>query len=330
VDREKVKRLDVPLQSVFTTLGASLGPAYINDFNLFDRTWRVYVQAEGRFRSRAEDITRLEVRNNQGQMLPLGSVLEVRSDFGPDKVYRYNLYPAALMSGNPAPGRSSGEALTAMDSLLARTLSPGVGFEWTAMAYQQKAVSGQGGIVFILALVVVYLILAALYENWLTPLAVIFSIPLAVLGAMLGLMLRGMDNNIYTQVGLVLLVGLGAKNAILIVEFARANRIAGMGLIDSAVEAARLRLRPILMTAFAFILGVLPLVIATGAGAASRQAIGTAVFFGMIGNTFLGLLFTPVLFVAVTAVAEKIFGRQKPDEPLVIETAAPPLAAPAH
>jgi HAE1 family hydrophobic/amphiphilic exporter-1 len=328
VDREKVKKLDVPLQSVFTTLGASLGPAYINDFNLFDRTWRVYVQAEGEFRSRVEDITRLQVRNNAGQMLPLGSVLDVKPDFGPDKVYRYNLYPAALMSGNPAPGFSSGQSLEAMERVLKRTLPPGVDFEWTAMAFQQKAVAGQAGIVFILALVVVYLILAALYENWLTPLAVILSIPLAVLGAMLGLMWRGMDNNIYTQVGIVLLVGLGAKNSILIVEFARANRIGGMGLIDSAVEASRLRLRPILMTAFAFILGVLPLVIATGAGAASRQAIGTAVFFGMIGNTFLGLFFTPVLFVAITAVSEKLFGRQKPDVPLVVDM-TPPHATPA-
>jgi HAE1 family hydrophobic/amphiphilic exporter-1 len=194
------------------------------------------------------------------------------------------------------------------------------------MSFQERAVAGQAGIVFVLALVMVYLILAALYENWFTPLAVILTIPLAVLGAMIGLMIRGMDNNIYTQVGLVLLVGLGAKNAILIVEFARMNRMAGKSIRESAIESARLRMRPILMTAFAFILGVLPLVNATGAGAASRQALGTAVFFGMIGNTFLGLIFTPVLYVAITAFSEKLFGQQKPPPDLRIDAKAEPAA----
>jgi HAE1 family hydrophobic/amphiphilic exporter-1 len=197
-----------------------------------------------------------------------------------------------------------------MTSMLEQKRPQGIGTEWTALSYQEERVGGQARSVFILALVVVYLILAGLYESWTLPLPVILSIPLAVLGAMLGLLWRGMDNNIYTQVGLVLLVGLGAKNAILIVEFARALREQGRGLVQAAVEAARLRLRPILMTALAFILGVLPLVHATGAGGASRQAIGTAVFYGMIGNTLLGLLFTPVLYVAITAVVEKLFRRR--------------------
>jgi HAE1 family hydrophobic/amphiphilic exporter-1 len=197
------------------------------------------------------------------------------------------------------------------------------------LSFQEKRAAGTAGIVFLLALTVVYLILSALYESWTTPLAVILSIPLAVLGAMLGLMQRGMDNNIYTQVGLVLLVGLGAKNAILIVEFAKANRESGMGIVDAVVEAARLRLRPILMTALAFILGVFPLVHATGAGAASRQAIGTAVFYGMIGNTFLGLIFTPVLFVVITAISERVFKRRAAETPASGPMGTPPSPRPA-
>jgi multidrug efflux pump subunit AcrB len=197
-----------------------------------------------------------------------------------------------------------------MSSMLAQKRPQGIGSEWTALSFQEQRAGGQAGLVFALALVIVYLILAGLYESWTLPLPVILSVPLAVLGAMLGLLWRGMDNNIYTQVGLVLLVGLGAKNAILIVEFAKANRERGLGLVQSAVDAARLRLRPILMTALAFILGVLPLVHATGAGAASRQAIGTAVFYGMIGNTLLGLVFTPLLYVAITGAVERVFRRK--------------------
>jgi HAE1 family hydrophobic/amphiphilic exporter-1 len=234
---------------------------------------------------------------------------------GPDRVTRYNLYPAAAINGANAPGVSTGEAMAVVEDMIRQKQPQGIGFEWTALSFQEQRAAGTAGLVFLLALTVVYLILAALYESWTIPLAVILSIPLAVLGAMLGLIYRGMDNNIYTQVGLVLLVGLGAKNAILIVEFAKDNHQKGMGIVDSVVEAARLRLRPILMTALAFILGVFPLVHATGAGAASRQAIGTAVFYGMIGNTFLGLVFTPVLYVAITATSERIFGRGKPAIP---------------
>jgi HAE1 family hydrophobic/amphiphilic exporter-1 len=310
IDREKVKKLDIPLQDVFSTLSVNLGSAYINDFNRFGRTWQVDVQADIPFRHRPDQVNNLQVRTEKGDMVPLGSLLKVRESAGPEKVIRYNLYSSASINGANAPGVSTGEAMAIVEDMIQKKSPQGIGFEWTALSYQEKKASGTAGIVFALALTVVYLILAALYESWVIPLAVVLSIPLAVLGAMLGLMYRGMDNNIYTQVGLVLLVGLGAKNAILIVEFAKANREKGMSITDSVVEAARLRLRPILMTALAFILGVFPLVHATGAGAASRQAIGTAVFYGMIGNTFLGLMFTPVLYVAITAVAEKIRPRK--------------------
>ncbi|HWB20176.1 MAG TPA: multidrug efflux RND transporter permease subunit [Phycisphaerales bacterium] len=312
IDREKVKKLGVSLQDVFSTLSVSLGSAYVNDFNRFGRTWQVDVQAESRFRYRADQIKLLQVRNANGDMIPLGSLLKVDESMGPDRVIRYNLYPAAAINGANATGVSTGEAMAVVEDMIRQKQPQGISYDWTGMSFQEQRAAGTGGLVFILAVIVVYLILSALYESWIIPLSVILSIPLAVLGAMLGLMWRGMDNNIYTQVGLVLLVGLGAKNAILIVEFAKANRATGMGIIDSVVQAARQRLRPILMTALAFILGVFPLVHATGAGAASRQAIGTAVFYGMIGNTFLGLVFTPVLYVAITGISEKLFGKPGP------------------
>ncbi len=312
VDREKCKKLGLSLADVFSTLSVNLGSAYVNDFNKFGRTWQVDLQADSAFRYRSDQVKLLQVRNASGDMIPLGSVLKVDESIGPDRVIRYNLYPAAAVNGANAPGVSTGEAMAVVEDMIRQKQPQGIGIEWTALSFQEQRASGTAGLVFALALVVVYLILAALYESWTIPLAVILSIPLAVLGAMLGLMWRGMDNNIYTQVGLVLLVGLGAKNAILIVEFAKANRERDMSITDSVVEAARQRLRPILMTALAFILGVLPLVHATGAGAASRQAIGTAVFFGMIGNTVLGLIFTPVLYVVITAISERVLGRKKP------------------
>jgi len=329
VDREKVKKLGIPLQDVFNTMSGYLASAYVNDFNLFGRTWQVNVSADSRFRASLEDIKRLDVRKPDGTMVPLGSLMKINEVMGADRVIRYNIFPAAVLQGQPAPGVSSGEALDVVESMADAKLPPGMTYEWTALSYQERLVGNQAIIVFSMALLVVYLILAALYESWFIPLSVVLSIPLAVLGAMTGLIWRNMDNNIYTQVGLVLLVGLGAKNAILIVEFAKAYREQGKGIVESAVEASRQRLRPILMTALAFILGVLPLMIATGAGAASRQAIGTAVFFGMIGNTLLGLLFTPVLYVVIQAVTEKVFGAPKP--PIPPEPAAPAhTPAPAH
>ncbi|MDB5293195.1 MAG: multidrug efflux transporter permease subunit [Phycisphaerales bacterium] len=328
IDREKAKKLGLSLQDVFSTLSVDLGSDYVNDFNKFGRTWQVDVQADSKFRYRADQVKLLQVRNAKGDMIPLGSIMKVNESMGPDRVIRYNLYPAAAINGSNALGVSSGEALAVVEDMIKQKQPQGIGFEWTALSFQEKRAAGTAGIVFILALTVVYLILAALYESWTMPFAVILSIPLAVLGAMLGLMSRGMDNNIYTQVGLVLLVGLGAKNAILIVEFAKANHEKGMGIVDSVVEAARLRLRPILMTALAFILGVLPLVHATGAGAASRQAIGTAVFYGMLGNTFLGLIFTPVLYVAITAVSERIRKPKKPPAAgAIADLSSPALSA---
>jgi HAE1 family hydrophobic/amphiphilic exporter-1 len=327
IDREKAKKRGLTLQDVFSTLGVNLGSAYVNDFNKFGRTWQVTAQADSRFRHRADQVQLLQVRNDLGEMIPLGSILHVKESMGPDSVIRYNLYPAAAINGANAPGVSTGEAMSVVEDMISKKQPQGIGYEWTALSYQEKRAAGTAGLVFLLALAVVYLILAALYESWSTPLAVILSVPLAVLGAMLGVMWRGMDNNIYTQVGLVLLVGLGAKNAILIVEFAKANREKGMGIVDSVVEAARLRLRPILMTALAFILGVFPLVHATGAGAASRQAIGTAVFYGMIGNTLLGLIFTPVLYVIITAAAERIGALRKRRAVRTSETAATPAAS---
>ena len=324
VDRERVKQMGIPLQDVFSTMSGYLGSAYVNDLNLFGRTWQLNVSADSRFRATAADIQRLELRAPGGKMVPLGTLADVRESMGADRVIRYNLFPAAIVQGTPAPGASSGEALDVVDSMAKAKLPPGMTTEWTALSYQERLIGSQAIVVFAMALLLVYLILAAQYESWMTPLSVILSIPLGVLGAMSGLMYRGMDNNVYTQVGLVLLVGLGAKNAILIVEFAKASRESGKGIVESAAEAARQRLRPILMTALAFILGVMPMMLAKGAGAASQQAIGTAVFFGMIGNTLLGLVFTPVLYVTIQAVVEKFAGAPKP------VPAAAAAAHPAH
>jgi len=298
VDRDKTFTVGVPLQNVFDAMQAYLGSAYVNDFNKFGRTWQVKVQADSTFRTKTEDIKRLQVRNAEGKMVPLGTLMKVEDRLGPVRVDRYNLYPTAKISGMPAPDFSSGEALDVMERLAAAKLPTGMGYEWTSMAYQEKkAGPAQAALVFGLAIVVVLLILAAQYESWADPFAVILVVPMAVLGAVVALMSRDLDNNIYTQVGLVLLVGLSAKNAILIVEFARDMRAKGKDMLDAAVEGSRLRFRPILMTSFAFIFGVLPLVVATGAGAVSRQAVGTAVCGGMLGVTFLGIFFTPVLYV---------------------------------
>jgi len=321
VDRERVKQLGIPLQDVFSTMSGYLGSAYVNDLNLFGRTWQLNVSADSRFRARASDLQRLEVRAPGGKMVPLGTLVDVKEAIGPDRVIRYNLFPSAIVQGVPAPGVSSGESLDVVESMAAAKLPPGMSTEWTALSFQERQIGSQAIVVFSMALFLVYLILAAQYESWMVPLSVILSIPLGVLGAMAGLMYRGMDNNVYTQVGLVLLVGLGAKNAILIVEFAKAAREAGKGIVDAAVEASAQRLRPILMTALAFILGVLPMMIAKGAGAASQQAIGTAVFYGMIGNTLLGLVFTPVLYVVIQAIREKFMG------PPPAPTAKPAAAA---
>src|SRR4051794_4867065 len=304
VDREKAKSLGVPLESVFNTLQTALGSAYVNDFNKFGRTFQVRVQADQRFRLDPEDLRRLEVRDKQGKMVPLGTLVRVEKRLGPHVIPRYNLYPAASISGGAAPGYSSGQALKLMDQMAAQKLPAGVGTEWTAMSYQEKRVGGQALYVFALAVLMVYLVLAAQYESWSLPAAVILVVPLALLGTVIAVAVRGMDNDIYTQIGVVLIIALASKNAILIVEFARELRAQGRSILDAAVDASRQRFRPILMTSFAFILGIWPLVNASGAGAASRRSLGTAVFGGMIAATVLAVFFVPVFYVLMQRLGE--------------------------
>ncbi|HEX8199274.1 MAG TPA: multidrug efflux RND transporter permease subunit, partial [Isosphaeraceae bacterium] len=305
VDREKVKTLDLRLTDVFGTLQAFLGSTYVNDINKFGRTYQVRLQGESQARAEPEDIQRLEVRNRAGAMIPLGTVVQVREKQGPQVVNRYNLYPSALVTGAAAPGRSSGEALTLVEQMLRTKLPASMGYDWTAMSYQEKRVGGQALWIFGLAVLFVYLVLAAQYESWMLPAAVILVVPLGLLGATAAVAIRGMDNNVYTQIGIVLIIALASKNAILIVEFARdLRRQRGRSIAEAAIEGARLRFRPILMTSFAFILGVYPLVVAHGAGAASRRALGTAVFGGMIASTLLAIFFVPVFFVIFQHMSE--------------------------
>ena len=299
VDRTKAKMLGLPLDNVFDALQTYLGSAYVNDFNLFGRTYQVTVQAAGAFRSDPSDILRLKARTTSGAMVPLGSVLNVRQITGPDRVVRYNMFPAAEINGDTIPGVSSGQAIATMERLARQVLPSSMGFEWTDLAYQQISAGNVAVFVFPLCVLLVFLMLAALYENWSMPLAVVLIVPMCLLCAITGVSLRGMDNNILTQVGFVVLVGLACKNAILIVEFARAAQESGQDRVSAVIEACRLRLRPILMTSFAFVLGVVPLLIAEGPGAEMRQALGTSVFSGMLGVTFFGLVLTPVFYVVI-------------------------------
>jgi HAE1 family hydrophobic/amphiphilic exporter-1 len=308
VDRVKAEQMGVALDDVFAALQANLGSVYVNDFNKFDRTYQVRVQADARFRGDAGLIRRLEVRNRDGGRVPLGTLMADETRVGPLSVIRYNLYPSAAINGASAPGVSSGDALKAMEEVTAQALPPSMGSEWTSIAYQEKRVSGEAVLVFGLAVLFVYLVLAAQYESWLLPLAVILVVPLGVLGVVAGVNLRGTDNNVYTQIGVVLIIALASKNAILIVEFARELRLTGRPLREAAIEASRMRFRPIVMTSFAFILGVVPLVLAEGAGAASRQALGTAVFGGMITSTVLAVFFVPVFYLAVQGFIELLNG----------------------
>ena len=304
VDRVKAKTLDIPLATVFGTLQAYLGSAYVNDFNKFERTYQVRVQAEPAFRSEPDDIRRLEVRTRKGDMVPLGALVTVEESFGPQIVARYNLYPSASITGQAAPGYSSGEALTLMEQMLEQKLPTAMGYEWTGVAYQEKQVGSEAILILARAILLVYLVLAAQYESWTSPTAIILAVPLALLGTVTALMMRSMDNNTYVQIGIVLLIALASKNAILIVEFARDNRRAGQGIVEAALNAARLRFRPILMTAFSTLLGMVPLVIASGAGAAGRQALGTAVFGGLVAATVLVVFFAPTLYVVMQRMSE--------------------------
>ncbi|NIJ37133.1 hydrophobe/amphiphile efflux-1 (HAE1) family protein [Sphingopyxis panaciterrae] len=306
VDIDKAQILGVDPSQVYAALGTYLASNYVNDFNFLGRTFRVTAQAEPSARSKIEDVGRLQVRSTSGEMVPLSSVATFRNDSGPTRVVRYNLFPAVELQGQAAPGVSSGAALEAMEGLAAKTLPSGFAYEWTGLAYQEKAAGSSAVLIFLLAVVFVFLVLAAQYESLPLPLAVILIVPMCILAAMLGVNLRGMDNNILTQVGLVVLIALAAKNAILIVEFAKqAEEQDGMSPLDAAVHAARSRLRPILMTSFAFIFGVIPLAIASGPGQEMRQALGTAVTFGMLGVTVFGLIFTPIFYVVCRKLGDK-------------------------
>ena len=299
LDRTQAKAVGVPLSSIFGTLQAALGSAYVNDFNKFGRTYQVTLQADSRFRQRATDIQRLEVRNADGDMIPLGAVLDVRESFGPQLVNRYNLYPSASVTGEAAPGFSSGNAIKLMEEMVGQKLPLSMGFEWTGMSYQEKQVGGEAAVVFGLAILLVFLVLAAQYESWSAPAAVVAAVPLGLLGAVIAAAMRGLPNDVYMQIGLVLLVAMASKNAILIVEFAREERAGGKDILRAAIDASRLRFRPILMTSFSFVLGVMPLVLASGAGAASRKALGTIVLGGQLAATIIAVVLVPVFFVVL-------------------------------
>ncbi len=323
VDRERAEQLGVPVQNIFSTLGTYLGSTYINDFNFLGRTFRVTAQADAPYRDEAADIGRLRTRSQSGAMVPLDSVLTLKNDSGPYRVVRYNLYPSAELLGDTAPGASTGQALAALERIAAETLPEGMSFEWTELAFQQQQAGNTGAVAFGLAVLFVFLLLAANYESLVLPFAVILIVPMCLLAAILGINIMGMDNNILTQIGLVVLIGLAAKNAILIVEFAKHNEDSGMSPREAAEHAAHQRLRPILMTSIAFILGTLPLVIGSGPGSELRQALGVAVFFGMIGVTAFGLLFTPSFYVISRTLGAKLSTwRESRRKPVVAPEAA--------
>jgi HAE1 family hydrophobic/amphiphilic exporter-1 len=311
VDRAKAETLQVSIDDVFATLGAYLGSSYVDQFNKFGRVFQVYVQADSRFRLRPQDIEQLPVRNKQGAIIPIGTMIHITPIVGPSLLSLYNFYPSSTVMGLPAAGFSSGQAMALMEQIADKASPPGIGFEWTAMSYQEKLVGNQIYYIFALAMLLVYLVLAGQYESWFMPVAVLLAVPLSLVGPVVALRGLGLDNNLYTQIGLVLLIALSAKNAILIVEVARERRIFdGKPIIEAALEAARARFRPILMTSFAFILGVVPLVLATGAGASSRKSIGIAVFSGMLASTCLAVLFVPSFFVIVRRFEEWRAGRK--------------------
>jgi len=305
VDRTKAERLGIPVDEIFRTMQIYLGSLYVNDFNQFGRTYQVIAQADKPFRSAPESIAKLQTRNAAGQMVPLGSVVSVSETFGPDTAMRYNAFRAGDLNGNAAPGYSSGEAQAAITKILEETLPAGMAFEWTELTYQQILAGNTAVFIFPLCLFLVFLVLAAQYESLTMPLAVILIVPMSILSALIGVYFTGGDNNIFTQIALFVLAGLASKNAILIVEFARELERQGRGLVEAAIEASRLRLRPILMTSFAFIMGVVPLVLSSGAGAEMRQSIGIAVFSGMLGVTFFGIVLTPVFYVLVRKLDRK-------------------------
>jgi hydrophobic/amphiphilic exporter-1 (mainly G- bacteria), HAE1 family len=311
IDRTKAESLQVQPASVFEALQSYLGSSFVNFFNRFNQVFQVYIQADSRYRLEPDDLRHLYVRNQNGAMVPLNTLIQVKRVQGTELVTRYNLYPAAAIFGSAAPGFSSGQALTLMEQLAAQTLPEGMSYDWTSTSYQEKKVGYQAYLIYALSLALVYLVLAALYESWTSPAAVIFVVPIALVGVLLALMSRSYDNNLFTQVGLVLMIALASKNAILIVEFARDLHREGLSITEAAVEATRRRFRPIVMTSFAFILGVVPLMVASGAGAASQQAIGTVVFGGMLASTLLAIPFVPVFYVLLERMNERRKGRKE-------------------
>jgi multidrug efflux pump subunit AcrB len=310
IDRTKAQMLGVRTPEVFSALQMYLGSSYVNDFNLFGRTFRVIAQAESDYRTDPRDVLNIRVRNSEGETVPLGSFTTVRDISGPYRVPRYNLYPSAELDGAAAPGYSQGQGIEIMQRIAAEVLPEGFGYEWTTLAFLQLRAGDTAIFAFLLAVMFVYLVLAAQYESLTLPIAVIMIVPMCLIAAIVGVVLRGQDNNILTQVGFIVLIALAAKNAILIVEFAKRLEDQGRDKFQAAVEAARLRLRPILMTSFAFIFGVMPLVWAVGAGAELRQTLGTTVFAGMIGVTFFGVIFTPAFYVITRWIAEKLQRRR--------------------
>jgi len=305
INRTKAKTLEVPMTNIFQALQAYLGSQYINDFNLFGRTFKVLAQADFQFRNNINDVLNLEVRNVNGDMVPLRTLVKIEQTSGPQVVNHFNLYPSVSISGAAKPGISSGQAMQRVKDICTEKLPAGMNFEWSGMSYQEIEAGQKAIWIFIMAIVFVYLFLAAQYESWSIPFAILLTVPIALFGAVALTWLRSYDNNTYTQIGLVLLIGLASKTAILLVEFAKKEHEKGRNIIEAASAAAKLRFRPILMTALTFVLGVVPLVIASGAGAVSRRALGTAVFGGMLIATIAGVFMMPVLYVVIQKFAEK-------------------------
>jgi multidrug efflux pump len=322
VDRVKAKAQGVPLTELFDTLQTYLGSAYVNDFNLFGRTWQVIAQADGPFRDSVEDIGNLRTRNDRGEMVPIGSMVRVSETYGPDPVLRFNGYPAADLLGEADPRMlSSAQAMARVEGLAAQVLPNGMGIDWSDLSYEEATQGKAALVVFPLAILLAFLVLASLYESWTLPLAVILIVPMCMLSALLGVKLTGGDNNTFVQVGLVVLMGLACKNAILIVEFARELEIQGRGIVEAALEACRLRLRPIVMTSVAFIAGTVPLVLSHGAGAEVRSVTGVTVFAGMLGVTLFGLFLTPVFYVALRKLVTRGARVVQPGLPLEVSHA---------
>jgi hydrophobic/amphiphilic exporter-1 (mainly G- bacteria), HAE1 family len=302
INREKAKSLQVPFSQVTDALQVYMGSVYVNDFDFNNRTYRVYVQADQQYRTKAKDIAQYYLRSDTGKMIPLDNIVTVEQTANPQVINHYNLFRSAEIDGSPGPGRSSAQAMAAMEALAKKALPNGMTFEWTGISLEEIESGGKAATLFALGLMVVYLTLAAQYESFVLPFIVLLAVPCALLGALGAQALRGLQNDVYCQVGLVMLIGLSSKNAILIVEFAEQLRGQGMSVVEAAIEAARIRLRPILMTSLAFILGVVPLVVAKGAGQAGRVSVGTTVFGGMIAATTLNLLFIPILYVIVRSI----------------------------